>query len=987
MESDPQPVQVSASTGEGGQLRDTVRALEEALSAFDLTGDTEALRTPEVLAALDDVPQLLVGLKTTDRGFLRHLAGQVSYLRSTAVADEDRWGDFAAAIKFFDAALADSAATILPEELWVVLGPARTPEGMAMAGGSLLEYCQEYDDADALDLAVQLLGCAADKADEAGAARASYRAGLSTAYVSRYYLHARRADLVEAIRLGELVRTDPALSADERFVALSTLAVACRARFELDRAEADIDTAIEAGREAARLAPPEYRGDLLAALGSAHQLRYEDSRDVADLDAAVVAGESAVEASPEDEGLQADLGMALKLRFDRLGDRSDLSRAIEYTAHAADVTSSDLERIGYLVNLSTYHRTAAESSEDPAEASSAVEQASKAVVIDTPNHHLAMLALGTLGKALLARYQVQRDDTDLDLALRHLRTVTDGLQPGDAGLASWLAWLARACEEALDAGKEVDPGLLTELSAMAELDSAATPRQRATASGRVGMVMRLAGLDEVASRLLRRTVELLPKVAPGWQDLASQSFGLEQPQAFLPEAVSAELQLNRAEAAVELAELGRGVLLSTRFDLGTGIAAAGSATDHLVTQFFALRRQLAAPQADLADLDPDGRLAETARRRELDAEAGRLLDQVRRTAPDFLATPSMETLQAAAGDGTIVLVNASTSRGDAVLIRADREPRVVPLPDLDGDEVAGRAQELTGAFGDRSLAGGFRRRRVVPDVLAWAWGVITAPVLDELGPSASPLRRDRVWWIPVGALAAVPLHASGLPGSGENVLDHVVSSIAPTLRALAHARRQDPVDTRRLLAVAVTESPGHPPLPHTVEEARSLGGRFEGPDPLVDERATRAAVLTALHDASWVHFACHAVEDPLHAAGTGLVLADQVLSIQELIAERGIGGELAYLSACSTSRSSRNPDELIHLASAFQLAGYRHVVGTLWPVADDITARVAHQFYESMESVPTADSAATVLNDVLRDLRQHEPERSDLWSPFVHVGP
>ncbi|WP_216651350.1 CHAT domain-containing protein [Actinomadura litoris] len=34
-------------------------------------------------------------------------------------------------------------------------------------------------------------------------------------------------------------------------------------------------------------------------------------------------------------------------------------------------------------------------------------------------------------------------------------------------------------------------------------------------------------------------------------------------------------------------------------------------------------------------------------------------------------------------------------------------------------------------------------------------------------------------------------------------------------------------------------------------------------------------------------------------------------------------------------------DEAIHLAAAFQLAGYRGVIGTLWPVADRPAVRFA----------------------------------------------
>lgn len=51
------------------------------------------------------------------------------------------------------------------------------------------------------------------------------------------------------------------------------------------------------------------------------------------------------------------------------------------------------------------------------------------------------------------------------------------------------------------------------------------------------------------------------------------------------------------------------------------------------------------------------------------------------------------------------------------------------------------------------------------------------------------------------------------------------------------------------------------------------------------------------------------------------------------------GGHLAFLSACTTAVGSAGlPDEAIHLTSAFQLAGYAHVIGTLWPAADAASA-------------------------------------------------
>jgi CHAT domain-containing protein len=38
-------------------------------------------------------------------------------------------------------------------------------------------------------------------------------------------------------------------------------------------------------------------------------------------------------------------------------------------------------------------------------------------------------------------------------------------------------------------------------------------------------------------------------------------------------------------------------------------------------------------------------------------------------------------------------------------------------------------------------------------------------------------------------------------------------------------------------------------------------------------------------------------------------------------------------------------DESIHLASAFQLAGFPHVIATLWQTGDSAAVQVAEDFY------------------------------------------
>ncbi|MCF6477035.1 CHAT domain-containing protein, partial [Nonomuraea sp. MG754425] len=42
------------------------------------------------------------------------------------------------------------------------------------------------------------------------------------------------------------------------------------------------------------------------------------------------------------------------------------------------------------------------------------------------------------------------------------------------------------------------------------------------------------------------------------------------------------------------------------------------------------------------------------------------------------------------------------------------------------------------------------------------------------------------------------------------------------------------------------------------------------------------------------------------------------------------------------------PDEAMHITTAFQLAGFQQVIGTLWPVNDTIAARVAEGVYAGL---------------------------------------
>ncbi|MGH4002480.1 MAG: CHAT domain-containing protein, partial [Pseudonocardiaceae bacterium] len=355
----------------------------------------------------------------------------------------------------------------------------------------------------------------------------------------------------------------------------------------------------------------------------------------------------------------------------------------------------------------------------------------------------------------------------------------------------------------------------------------------------------------------------------------------------------------------------------------------------------------------------------------------------------FLAPPRWVDLVPAASDGAVVLINVSPHRADAILLRSGTTaPVAVELDHLTLADVRSHAVNLlracaVGGEGSPDL------EQVIPDVLAWLWDTVAEPVLIALGHTRPPSPTEpwpRLWWVPTGLLGIFPLHAAGLP-AGESTLDRVISSYTPTIRALVQTRRRC-VGARRHLTVAMQHTPGQADLPGAVAEAAVLNAHYPDAVMLTNHEATTDRVLAALPDATWAHFACHAVNNTPAPSRSGLLVHDRSLPLPDIARLEVQDAELAYLSACSTAQTSlRIPDEAIHLASAFQLAGYRHVIATLWPLHDTLAAYAAQRFYQLLSDTPDAGPSATILHRLTRELRDQYPDQPSLWAPLIHSGP
>ncbi|MEU6918933.1 CHAT domain-containing protein [Streptomyces olindensis] len=497
----------------------------------------------------------------------------------------------------------------------------------------------------------------------------------------------------------------------------------------------------------------------------------------------------------------------------------------------------------------------------------------------------------------------------------------------------------------------------------------------------------------------RLAVELLPRVAPRHLARADQQRTLARLSGLAARAAACAVDAGDVRLAVRLLEQGRGTLLGHLLEARGEMTELRAAHPAAAARLATLRDRL-----DEVSLGPHATVGTSDERHALGARWEEELRSVRRLPgfADFLALPSLDELMTCADQGPVVLLYGGPRRGDALVLTGPGGPvRHLALPALGEAAVARQAARFRDALAASRVPGEERdAQSVLHEVLAWLWDSAVGPVLDALAPPSGPLQR--LWWSPGGALSALPLHAAGHRGDPERTaLDRVVSSYIPTLRALRHARARErrPVAAAgSLLTVVQSEAAGdRHPLPGAEREAEALHAllptrRLAGPE------ATFDAVYAALPRHPYAHFACHGVSDPADPSAGRLLLhdhAEQPLTVRHISRLDLSEARLAVLSACETSRTAGPlADEAIHITSAFQVAGYPHVVGTLWPVHDVVARRVAKEFYSGlragprMPGAPALDTgrAAVALHHAVRACRARYEESPSLWAAHVHAG-
>jgi tetratricopeptide (TPR) repeat protein len=811
---------------------------------------------------------------------------------------------------------------------------------------------------------------------------------LATALTALFQRTGELSVLTEAVHVGRGAVAATPTDHPARAASLNNLAITLRHLFERTGELSVLTDAVDVGRDAVAACPTGHssRAGYLTSLAGSLARSSERTGRLPALTEAVAAGKDAVAATPTDHPergmMLSNLGTALMRLFQRTGELSVLTEAVAAGKDAVAATPTDHPlRAWHLNNLAVALGELFERIGELSVLTDAVHVERNAVAAAPADHIDRAKCLSNLGGTLLRLFE----------------------RTGE------LSVLTEASEAFTDAAASPVAPMATRISACR----------------RLGGIAMEAGAPEAALAAFEAAVELLPQVAPRALALSDREYGLGRMVGLASEVAAAAVAAGQPERAVELLEQTRGLLLSEAIDDRSDLTELRHAAPALATEFEELRERAtaiedAAPDALLVVEELSSGLADTARetqrrnatqiseqRRRLADQWTALLGRIRATAgfEQFLRPPPISQLQRQAHDGPVVQVYTSQWGASALIMTPDPTHPVqgVSLPDLTEDAAYERVGQLRAAcaVADNDFTGREQAQRDVRAVLGWLWDTITGPVLDHLGITGGPGPQPRIWWCPIGILAYLPIHAAGHHTDPSDrrctVLDRAVSSYAITIRTLEHAR--SPRTTPRAVQgsaviVAMPITPGAPQLPGVNDETKALARLLRSPLTLTGTTATYQAVTAALPEHRVAHFACHGLSDGADPAASRLLLHDHVsapLTVTAVARLHLTDADLAYLSACSTTQTSPALiDEAVHLTAAVHLAGYRQVIGTLWPINDTAAARIATDVYTHLTDAgthpPRTEHSAYALTEATRSLRDDYPASPTRWAAHLHLG-
>lgn len=506
--------------------------------------------------------------------------------------------------------------------------------------------------------------------------------------------------------------------------------------------------------------------------------------------------------------------------------------------------------------------------------------------------------------------------------------------------------------------------------------------------------------------LLRVATELLRSASPRVLSLHEQEDKVVQ-FSDIPRLAAAYSILtgDSPYQTVQLLETGRGIILGLQLDTRTDVTVLEEKYPEYANTFKRLRDVLDLQGGEVAvqkkgylPVDPNITVFHGAAL-EFDA----LLQKIRSlTGFDrFLLGQSEQELKAMASHGPIVMFNVSLMSSNVLIVTKD-DVSCLSLPKLKAEDAEKNSQKFLKLLDKFSIVQSRQANKDLMIVLEWLWDVAVEPVLTKLGITRTPENDDswpRIWWVPSEWLNVLPIHAAGYykENSNRNAIDRVVSSYIPTIKSLSYARersqylRSSTQKDQEALFVSMSQTEGQSPLPGALSEIETIERLV--PQSVIRHHLplpTKSEFKSMVQSSSIVHLACHGqfnARDPLRSQ---LLLRDHEvdpLTVEDIMRMKLTKSKFAYLSACHTASSRMQDmfDEGTHLAGAFHLAGFPHVIGTLWWIEDESSVAFVKDVYNGMleGSDINFELSARALHQAVRKVIRQRPI---CWAAFIHVG-
>lgn len=806
-------------------------------------------------------------------------------------------------------------------------------------------------------------------------------------------------DLEEAIGIGREVLDTTPLDHPDRASRLSNLALYLSDKYLRFGAMPDIDESIRLTEEAIKATTqqntqrPSFLHNLASRLGD----KYSRTFEVELLDQAINILQEAIKITPKGHPdlmkWSMNLGLQLSTRYSHNKNAVDKANGNNDENTVPVYDTRDLEAAYNIV---------------------------RSVAEEIPSGHTQRAAvLNNLGILLLDRYLNSRNAADIDNTIRTTRECLEATPRSHLSRAKRLINHANClCARYVATQQSVD--LEEARKCLIEaLDSPSASIHYKLQAGRLFLLTHDVLADPRTYNAVKKTIELIPLLTPRSLQNMDKRYVLSNAVGISSSAAAVALHSDKgALEAINCLETGRAIIAGAILQQHD-VTLLNKSHPQLAASFIDLRDQLDSPdprESGFAFDDEEAAMRDKAAQRgKVDQELCDLLQEIRFAAgfESFLLPPSQADMLDAARHGPIIILNISLYRSDALIVQ---ESGFTSLPlNVDPDDLNVRIEDLDSAG--------------MLEMLQWLWEYIVYPVLDEIGlTKPSPgCSLPRVWWVPTGKLTRFPLHAAGIyneMGDGETAIDMVVSSYAASVKAIVHGhrqqRQQETVDAdtngdllRRVVTVAMDKTEDMDPLPDAPREIEEVlrvlsltGSRDHQPEKVKED------VLSAVKGCQVFHFAGHGHTDAKEPLLSSLLLEDwkkAPLTVQSLLDAdlEAAAPFLAYLSACGTGRikDDGTVDESVHLVNAFQLIGFRHVIGTLWSVQDEVCVSMARMIYEYLRENGTRSecvsrglhlATTTLRTQWLQENSSGErgprakmldgPAHKALWVPFVHYG-